>query len=323
MNIIIEEKEWFLQFVLLDHKQKELTRSDVFFSHEYIYQFGKEYVEFVLEWAAVVCEALYTNRKIKPNQLLSIVATTYIRKQEDYSWLLEFKDRFSDDMDDDRLYTAYFHTQQFVSSTWYINASSKLHSLIDIYKACGEDIYIDALYYYAFDKIDQHETSDYLLMKRVKAYQEEKDMKHLYEKVFANITNLIKYKSIDTIAVIPNNVARQRSFNEYIYTRLQSDFPDMQYIWFDKNDFSDKQPQKTLRDICKRLENANKLYDIHADEAQLQEIKNILLIDDVVWSGATMNIMSKKIKHIYPDMLITWFSLLWSYRKWFDVVNEV
>lgn len=205
--------------------------------------------------------------------------------------------------------------------TWYINASSKLLSLEEVYAACNEEVYIDTLYYYGFDKIDQHETSAYMQMKQVKAYQEESDMKRLYEKSFEYIQKLLDHKHIDTIAVIPNNVSRQRSFNEYIYHRVTQGFPILNSLEFIKNNYPGKQPQKTIRDICKRLENAENLFDIWKKPDTPPT--HILLIDDVVWSWATMNMMSKKIKHIYPDVHITWFAILWSYRKGFDIVNEV
>lgn len=59
-----------------------------------------------------------------------------------------------------------FELQQFQSSTWYINASSKIESLKKEYeKSCNEMMYIDSLYFWDITSIDQIQLHNYGLIK--------------------------------------------------------------------------------------------------------------------------------------------------------------
>ncbi|MFH1661663.1 MAG: hypothetical protein ABIA02_01010 [Candidatus Falkowbacteria bacterium] len=78
-------------------------------------------------------------------------------------------------------------------------------------------------------------------------------------------------------------------------------------------------PQKTLNKLNDRVENASKSIFIPDQPSQ----KNILLIDDAIGSGATMNETAKKIKgkKVAKNKIIG-LALTGSF-KGFDVISEV
>jgi predicted amidophosphoribosyltransferase len=86
--------------------------------------------------------------------------------------------------------------------------------------------------------------------------------------------------------------------------------------------FAWRKPQKKISWICKRIENATKLFEV--DRSTIDESwTKILIIDDVLGSWATVNTLARKVKNVLPNCSISWFAMLWSYRKGFDVVTWI
>ncbi|MDD3386422.1 MAG: hypothetical protein PHX92_00625, partial [Candidatus Pacebacteria bacterium] len=78
-------------------------------------------------------------------------------------------------------------------------------------------------------------------------------------------------------------------------------------------------PQKTLNKIEDRIENAEKTFYLNDNGGH----NNILIIDDAVGSGATLNVVAQKIKkaNINKGKIIG-LAITGSYKR-FDVISEV
>ena len=226
-----------------------------------------------------------------------------------------------------RFSEVFFELQQYVSSTGYVNATSKLKSLEQEYNECNEKIRIDELYYGNIDRIDKYKLSSYQQLSQIKIFQKIHDMNNMIQQIFEHkLIRLLEKKSLDTIVMIPNNANRAVSFNQYMIDHIKKYCWDslvtiLSYNNIMVNDFPERRAQKTVEGICNRLNNANKLFS--CENLDLPKNSRILLIDDAFWSGATMNMIAKKIKHKFPTTTIVWFSIIGSMRKWFDVLSEV
>jgi len=77
--------------------------------------------------------------------------------------------------------------------------------------------------------------------------------------------------------------------------------------------------QKSLRKFDERRENAKNSFMIGNRN---KEFWNILLIDDAIWSGTTLNYVAEKIKKQNKVEKIVWLAIVGSMR-WFDVIREI
>jgi predicted amidophosphoribosyltransferase len=77
-------------------------------------------------------------------------------------------------------------------------------------------------------------------------------------------------------------------------------------------------PQKTLNKLEDRVENAKKTFVVN----EMGKYKNVLLIDDAVGSGATLNEVAKQIKEKGIAKKIIGLAITGSF-KGFDVISEV
>jgi len=101
-------------------------------------------------------------------------------------------------------------------------------------------------------------------MEQVKEFQDPDLIESFYKENFdEHFEALLEDLEIDTILVIPNNVSRQISFNEYIQTQLMKSHSHLKYIDTQTNSFVGRKPQKKVKGICNRIENAEKLFEIN------------------------------------------------------------
>lgn len=82
--------------------------------------------------------------------------------------------------------------------------------------------------------------------------------------------------------------------------------------------------QKSLR-WDQRFINAQSSIQINLPALQKidKKFKTILLIDDFVGSGATMNISAQKIKQMEITNNIIWLAFVWNFDMSYDVINEI
>lgn len=326
----IKNKFWYINLELKKYWKVE-TFCDTNISEEFLYKFWEDYVEKISR--NLIKEIEKKEEQIKHNKLFNLFALSFfnwfwankilsLQFKNFYNWIF-LSNIWNNVIDNsDRIAWAYFNICQFLNKQWFLNASSKLNSLKSDYKKLNESIYIDNLYFKYIESIDKFKTKEKKDLISIKQFQYEYKMISFYDSVFDNrFLEFIKRKKIDLISVIPNNQPRQINFNDFILNKLMLDFKEYTFWKIILDAYEWRQSQKSTQWLKERIENAKKLFFIK--DNLFKSAKNILLIDDVFWSWATMNTVANKIKIINPNVSIIWFSLLWSYRKWFDVANEV
>ena len=130
------------------------------------------------------------------------------------------------------------------------------------------------------------------------------------------IDELIKTNNIDAVGYIPATVKRRVQFQKELERILHLPLPKINLV---KTRNAVAIPQKSLSKLEDRIANARATIFVDDD----QKHNNILLIDDAVGSGATLNETAKKIKDKgLATGKIIGLAITGSF-KGFDVINEV
>jgi hypoxanthine-guanine phosphoribosyltransferase len=192
----------------------------------------------------------------------------------------------------------------------FINGMPKLNKTY-------EQVYLDNLYYLDFYSIDRFgKTKLGQLLLYAKQSQQTALMSELIDTLAPAIRKLIKVKNITSVGFIPPTVKRQIQFMSVLKKKLHLmlRFVEIQKI---KTDVA--VPQKSLSKLADRIENAR--HSLVVKDSS--EHDNILLIDDAVGSGATLNETAKQIREIgICRGKIIGLAITGSF-KGFDVISEV
>lgn len=327
--------DWFIQLKLVDDFGKSVTHNDTNIDTNFIYKHGENNLHKAIEETE---KYLNNKHEINKSTLYNIFAYFFLKNtwleaeyQQFQLWFSESLAKENNEFlsDEFSLYWEFFHLLQFINEEWYLNASSQLSKLEPKYKWCWSSLYLDWLYYCNVDRLWQSTESDiYRKIKEFKAFSasQEDEMKIFIHNLFdsQNFRSFLQRKKINQIAIVPNNYERPVSFNNIIKEKIIQLYPDIQIINIFKNHIHKTTTQKSIKIFCERLTNADLLFDIEENLDQPQDNNRAtLVIDDVFGSGATVNMIAKKIKNIYTDVKIIWFALAGSYRNGFDVINEV
>ncbi len=192
----------------------------------------------------------------------------------------------------------------------FINGLPKLKNTYD-------QVFLDNLYYLDFYSIDRFgKTKLGQLLLYAKQGQELVLMNELIDALAPAIEELIQKQNITTVGFIPPTVKRQLQFMSVLKKRLQL---KVRFIKIKKIKSEVAVPQKSLGKLADRIENA-KHSIVVKDESKHT---NILLIDDAVGSGATLNETARQIreKGICSGKIIG-LAIVGSF-KGFDVISEV
>lgn len=139
------------------------------------------------------------------------------------------------------------------------------------------------------------------------------------DEIFYKLECLIKLEKIDSIAIIPWSIERKNQLLGILNFRLQKlNLPFINLIKYFENDISI--PQKTIKSKEWRINNAKNT--IFINDKNIKKYKKVLLIDDFVWSWATLNITAEKMKNFWIKEII-WFSFVWSLDLNYEVINEI
>ncbi|KKP38472.1 MAG: hypothetical protein UR28_C0016G0025 [Candidatus Peregrinibacteria bacterium GW2011_GWF2_33_10] len=184
-------------------------------------------------------------------------------------------------------------------------------------KKTFKNIYLDEIYYLDFYSIERFgKTKLGNLVLYAKQSQNKALIYKIYQLIKEKISNLIKEKHIDAIAFIPPTIPRKIQFQKELEKLLTLKIPKFNIV-----KILNQIPiaQKTLNKLEDRIENVETT--IFIDDKK--SYKNILLIDDAVGSGATLNETAKKIreKNLVKANLIG-LALVGSF-KGFDIINEI
>ncbi len=176
---------------------------------------------------------------------------------------------------------------------------------------------LDKLFYLDFYSIERFgKTKLGQLLLYAKQSQDRSLIKSLCQTIRPQILQIVKDYHIDGVLYVPPTVKRETQFMKELERDLELPIRTLSVT---KIKTPVSIPQKTLSKLEDRVENARKTIAI--DETQ--SFNNILLIDDAVGSGATMNETAQQIKKkgICRGTMIG-LAITGSF-KGFDVISEV
>lgn len=182
--------------------------------------------------------------------------------------------------------------------------------------ALGE-VYLDAIYYLDFYSIDRFgKTKLGQLMLLAKQGQNKGLMREIIQIIRPRINDLIKKHNISAIGYVPPTVKRQVQLMYELKKLLKLKLDE---VVIEKVRSNYLVPQKTLSKLTDRIENARDTMVVRGEAVK----GNILLIDDAVGSGATLNETAKQMRErgMVKGKIIG-LAIVGSY-KGFDVISEV
>lgn len=206
------------------------------------------------------------------------------------------------------------------ANTLKIYAAHKVDNLIDgmnKMKKTFDMVYMDKLFYldfYAIERFGKTKLGQYLLY--AKQSQSRQQINALIKAIKPRIDRIVRRYNIDGVGFIPPTVKREIQFMKELQKQLKL---KPKTIPITKVKTQIIVPQKTLNKLDDRIENAKNTIVVD-DNGQY---KNILLIDDAVGSGATLNETAAKIKmKKLVRGKIVGLAITGSY-KGFDVISEI
>ncbi len=199
---------------------------------------------------------------------------------------------------------------KYKDKEWFIEGTRKM-------KDTFEKIYLDKVFYLDFYSIEKYGKT---LLWNLMLYSKQTNDKELAIKVLnqvkENIYKFVEKYNIDSFAFIPPSIDRKIQLIDELKKWLNLKLPELKLLKIFKNK---PVPQKSLKSKNDRIINASETIFIWDNSFKW---KNILLIDDAIWSWATLNETAKKIRQKNIAENIYGLAIVWSY-KWFEVINEV
>ena len=153
-----------------------------------------------------------------------------------------------------------------------------------------DHIWLDSLFYLDFYAIERFgKTRLGALLHYAKQGQNKYLMSLLVQETREKIMNFLKIHKADAIGFVPPTIRREVQFMKYLETHLKITLPA---IKIRKMSGIIPVPQKSLSKLEDRISNATNTFAI----ADQRSFRHVVLIDDAVGSGSTLNQIAEKIK---------------------------
>jgi hypoxanthine-guanine phosphoribosyltransferase len=179
-----------------------------------------------------------------------------------------------------------------------------------------KEVFLDKIFYLDFYSIERFgKTKLGQILLYAKQSQNKELIRELINEIKPKIEIIIKKFSIDAVGFIPPTVKREVQLMKEIEKQLNLSLPTISLIKV-KTEIS--VPQKTLTKLEDRVENAK--VTIIADDSR--KFKTILLMDDALGSGATLNETAQKIKRQNIASVVIGIAITGSFSG-FEVISEV
>jgi hypothetical protein len=137
--------------------------------------------------------------------------------------------------------------------------------------------------------------------------------------IIRQLQSLIYHSTIDAIAFIPHSRKRNIQLLKELQKNLRIwSIPQISYIKYAPHGIV--RTQKSITSRADRISNARDT--ILLNHPWPLHYQTVLLIDDFVWSGATLNESAKKLKHAGVQTVI-WFAFVGNINMKYDVINEI
>lgn len=176
---------------------------------------------------------------------------------------------------------------------------------------------LDKVFYHDFYSLIKFgKTKMGQLLLNGKQSQSKTIIKKISDLVAPDINKIIKNEKIQAVAWVPHSIPRKLPFLKELKRNLKLNLPEIEIIKIYSGDVPIA--QKSLSKIEERIQNAEKTIVVVPTEIKA---RNILLIDDAVGSGATLNEVAAKLKFKGAKHIIG-YAIVGSY-KGFEVIREV
>ncbi len=202
-------------------------------------------------------------------------------------------------------YLAYYNPQFLIDGTEKLKNTKGM-----------KHIGLDAMYYFDFYAIERFgKTRLGTLMHYAKQGQNKLLMKMIVEEIRQRVNNLLRDMQIDAVLFVPPTIDRKIQIMTVLEKLLAIDKPVLKVQKIKSRIIV---PQKALSNIFERIANAKNTFYIPEQEA----FQKVLIIDDAVGSGATMNEIALKLKDKEIAKEVLGLAITGSF-KGFDVISEL
>jgi DNA-binding transcriptional ArsR family regulator len=252
-----------------------------------------------------------TDRIFLEKEFLLITETGELLEGEPafYKWCQQRKLPFAKTADE------YIQTKKrydlYVDDKGVINGMDKLRNTKGYDK-----IHLDELFYLDFYAIERFgKTRLGTLLHFAKQGQNKMLMKKMVLEIQPRINQFMQGGIYDAVGFVPPTIRREVQLMKYLDTHIKIDLPR---IRIQKISGIIPVPQKSLSKLEERVRNAESSFTLNNQVSY----KNLLLIDDAVGSGATLNQIAGKIKQKNIAKKVTGLAIVGSF-KGFDVITDV
>jgi DNA-binding HxlR family transcriptional regulator len=211
--------------------------------------------------------------------------------------------------------TEYLNTHQKYQA--YFNAEGFIDGMDKLKTTKGyETIHLDNLYYLDFYAIERFgKTRLGTILHYAKQGQSRLLMKQLVNETKIKVEQLCKLLKADGVGFVPPTIRREVQLMKYLQTYYAINLP---LIKLNKTSGIIPVPQKSLNKLEERISNAQQTFSV----PETRKFTHVLLIDDAVGSGATVNEIAGKIKKKGIAEKVSALAITGSF-KGFDVITDV
>ena len=194
----------------------------------------------------------------------------------------------------------------------------ELISGIDKMRNTFEKVFLDEVFYLEFYSIEVFgKTKLGQMLLYSKQSQDKKLIKEVVDETKERVNRLIEKYNIDAIGFVPPSVKREVQFMKEVERRLNIGLPTVK---LEKIKGEVIVPQKTLNRLSDRIENSKQIRFVSGVESKKYD--TVLLIDDALGSGATLNEVARQIKKQKAATKVIGMVFTGSFSG-FDVISEV
>jgi len=179
-----------------------------------------------------------------------------------------------------------------------------------------EQIYLDQLFYLDFYAIERFgKTRLGTLLHYAKQGQNKFLMRMMMDEIGPRIQKLITQINADAVGFAPPTIRRETQIMDFMKRSLILSVAE---INIQKISGIIPVPQKSLSKLNERINNANNTFAVFGN----QKFEKVLLIDDAVGSGATLNQIAQKLKEKGIAKTVIGLAVVGSF-KGFDVITDI
>lgn len=198
-------------------------------------------------------------------------------------------------------------------SVFLIDASDKLEQVFRGY------IYLKKLFHRDFDALPVFGKTYLSQMIRIAKSGQENNavMSDIVSNIQLSVDTIISEYNIEAIGFIPPTIARKTQLMSFLAKKIKFSLP---VILIEKAKSFAPVQQKSLKKIEDRILNAKKTIAVNDSS----RYKNVLLIDDVTGSGATLNETARKLIDQEIAQNVYGFTVTGSAKAgFFDIISEI